>query len=151
MFEHLFARQRRSTLIDAAFRDISEMLRRSQEMLDLALAALLDNRSLEVDLDAMDDAVDEGERMVRRSVLEHLAVNPQQDLVASLVLGQHGAGRRTRRRLRPRHRRAGAAGPGDRAADLSPTDCGATPSGCGRCSRSPRRPSPPTSRPRRGR
>ena len=86
MFERLFARQRRSTLIDAAFRDISEMLRQSQAMLDLALAALLDNRPLEVDLNAMDDAVDEGERMVRRSVLEHLAVNPQHDLVASLVL-----------------------------------------------------------------
>ena len=40
MFERLFARQRRSILIDAAFRDISEMLRRSQAMLDLALAAL---------------------------------------------------------------------------------------------------------------
>lgn len=86
MFERLFGLNQRSTLIDASFRDISAMLRRSQEMLDLALGALLDNRPLEVDLDAMDDAVDEGERRVRRSVLEHLSVNPKQDLVASLVL-----------------------------------------------------------------
>jgi Na+/phosphate symporter len=34
----------------------------------------------------MDDSVDEGERMVRRTVLEHLSVNPRQDLVVSLVL-----------------------------------------------------------------
>jgi phosphate uptake regulator len=86
MFERMFGTPGRSTLIDAAFRDISEMLQRSAKMLDLALGALLDNRDLEVDLDTMDDAVDEGERMVRRSVLEHLSVNPQQDLVASLVL-----------------------------------------------------------------
>jgi phosphate uptake regulator len=30
--------------------------------------------------------VDEGERMVRRTVLQHLALQPDQDLVASLVL-----------------------------------------------------------------
>jgi phosphate uptake regulator len=37
-------------------------------------------------MDSLDDTVDQGERMVRRSVLEHLSFNPQQDLVASLVL-----------------------------------------------------------------
>ena len=39
-----------------------------------------------MDLDDMDDVVDEGERMVRRTILEHLSVNPRQDLVASLIL-----------------------------------------------------------------
>lgn len=75
-----------STLIDAAFQDIDEMLVQAALMLDHSLAALLDNAPLEVDLEEMDDSIDEAERMVRRSVLEHLAVNPQQDLVASLVL-----------------------------------------------------------------
>ncbi len=75
-----------SKLIELAFRDVSEMLQQSAKMLDHALATLLDNQPLEVNLDQMDDTVDLGERMVRRTVLEHLAVNPQQDLVASLVL-----------------------------------------------------------------
>jgi len=86
MFERLFGRSARSSLIDAAFRDINEMLDQADKMLDLALVALLDNKPLHVDLDKLDDVVDEGERMVRRSVLEHLAFNPQQDLVTSLVL-----------------------------------------------------------------
>lgn len=86
MFEKLFGRAHRSSLIDAAFRDINEMLDQADHMLDLALVALLDNQPLQVDLDKLDDVVDEGERMVRRSVLEHLAFNPQQDLVTSLVL-----------------------------------------------------------------
>ncbi len=86
MFDRLFRSGARSTLIDAAFRDINEMLDQAEHMLELGLKALLDNRELEVDLDKLDDVVDEGERMVRRSVLEHLAFNPKQDLVTSLVL-----------------------------------------------------------------
>jgi phosphate uptake regulator len=86
MFERLFGTGKPSILLEAAFRDITTMLQQSSRMLDHALAVLLDNEELEVDLDKLDDVVDEGERMVRRSVLEHLTVNPSQDLVASLIL-----------------------------------------------------------------
>ena len=86
MFEGLFRPAQRSPLIDAAVRDINEMLDQAERMLELALSARLDNQILEEDLDELDDVVDEGERMVRRSVLEHLSFNPRQDLVASLVL-----------------------------------------------------------------
>lgn len=86
MFEGLFRPESRSKLIDAAFEDVSIMLQQSARMMDLALRALLDNEPLDADLDDLDDVVDEGERMVRRTVLQHLAVNPDQDLVASLIL-----------------------------------------------------------------
>ncbi len=86
MLKGLFGPGDKSTLVEAAFRDVSTMLQQSARMLDHALAALLDNAPLEVDLEDMDDIVDEGERMVRRTVLEHLSVNPRQELVASLVL-----------------------------------------------------------------
>jgi phosphate uptake regulator len=86
MFERLFRPATRSSLIDSAFRDIGQMLDQAQRMLDLALAALLEGKPLLVDLDELDDVVDEGERMVRRSVLEHLSFDPSRDLVASLVL-----------------------------------------------------------------
>ena len=86
MFQQLFGSGKRSTLVEAAFEDVSTMLRQSAKMLDHSLAALLGNQKLEVDLDHMDDVVDEGERMVRRTILEHLSVNPRQDLVASLIL-----------------------------------------------------------------
>ncbi len=86
MLKGIFGGGQRSLLIDSAFGDVSAMLRQSAKMLDLALSALLDNQPLDADLDELDDPVDEGERMVRRSVLEHLSFNPKQDLVASLVL-----------------------------------------------------------------
>lgn len=86
MFERLFGAGKQSKLVEAAFRDITTMLEQSARMLDLSVTALLGNEKIDVDLDKMDDVVDESERMVRRSVLQHLSINPSQDLVASLVL-----------------------------------------------------------------
>jgi phosphate uptake regulator len=86
MFERLFGTGKTSALVEASFRDITTMLQQSARMLDHSLAALLNHEELRVDLEDMDDVVDEGERMVRRSILQHLSVSPQQDLVASLVL-----------------------------------------------------------------
>lgn len=86
MFERLFRPAARSPLIESAFRDMAIMLDQAERMLGLALSALLEGRALEVDLDVLDDVVDEGERSVRRSVLEHLSFDPSRDLVASLVL-----------------------------------------------------------------
>jgi len=86
MLKELFGSSESSTLLESAFNDVTKMLHQSATMFDHATAALLDNQELEVDLRAMDDVVDDGERMVRRTVLEHMTVNPKQDLVASLIL-----------------------------------------------------------------
>lgn len=86
MFRRLLGSDVSSKLVDEGFAQIADMLRRSKEMLDHSLAALLDAQPLTVDLEQLDDAVDEGERTIRRTVLEHLAVNPQHELVASLLL-----------------------------------------------------------------
>ncbi len=86
MLKQIFGAGKSSTLVETAFADVSTMLQQSAKMLDHALAAMLDNQPLEVDLREMDDVVDDGERMVRRTVLQHLTVAPEQDLVASLIL-----------------------------------------------------------------
>jgi phosphate transport system protein len=86
MFRRLFGPDVHSSLIDSAFKDVSSMLAQSARMFDLAVEALLENKPLSANLERMDDSVDEGERMVRRTVLQHLSVNPKHDLVASLVL-----------------------------------------------------------------
>jgi Na+/phosphate symporter len=85
-FRQLFNPIAPSPLVQSAFADVSGMLQQSSQMLDHALEVLLDNAPLSLDLENMDDMVDEAERRVRRTILQHLAVNPQQDLVASLVL-----------------------------------------------------------------
>jgi phosphate uptake regulator len=86
MLKRLFGTEEKPPLLEAAFDDVSTMLQQAGRMLDYSLAALLENAELEVDLETMDDVVDEGERMVRRTILQHLSVNPQQDLTASLIL-----------------------------------------------------------------
>lgn len=86
MFKDLFGGDTSSGLVQAAFRDFSNMLEQSGKMLDLSLAALFQGRTPERDLDEMDDVIDEGERMIRRTVLEHLSIDPGRDLTASLVL-----------------------------------------------------------------
>ncbi|HVS16693.1 MAG TPA: PhoU domain-containing protein [Thermoanaerobaculia bacterium] len=86
MFKNLFGSDTPSPLLQAAYDDVTRMLQQSAKMLGLASRRLLDNEEIDVDLDQLDDDVDEGERMVRRTVLQHLAVQPDQDLVASLVL-----------------------------------------------------------------
>lgn len=86
MLKRLFGTSTQSSLVESAFQQFSDMLKRASEMHDLAMTALLDNTELEVDLDQMDDAIDEGEASIRRAVLEHLSLNPSKDLVASLVL-----------------------------------------------------------------
>lgn len=85
MFQQLFGGDR-SALVDAAFADVSRMLHLSSQMLDHSLEVLFENQPVSMDLDDMDDVVDAAERSVRRTILQHLAVNPRQDLVASLVL-----------------------------------------------------------------
>ncbi len=86
MLKRLFGASTQSTLVDSAFREFTGMLERAAEMHDLAIAAVLDNTPLEVDLDEMDDQIDEAEATIRRAVLEHLSLSPEKDLVASLVL-----------------------------------------------------------------
>lgn len=86
MFKRLFGARAQSTLIDEGFETISGMLTHAAEMYDIAIEMLLDNRPADVDLDALDDRIDDGERQVRRTVLQHLAVDPRHDLVASLIL-----------------------------------------------------------------
>lgn len=86
MFQRLFGTTQPSTLVESAFQDVSRMLLQSAAMYDLACAAVLENKPLTVDLDALDDVVDDSERMVRRTVLEHLTLSPQKDLVPSLIL-----------------------------------------------------------------
>lgn len=85
-FTQLFNPVAPSSLVTSAFADVSGMLQQSSRMLDHALEVLLDNKPLSLNLEDMDDMVDDAERRVRRTILQHLAVNPQQDLVASLVL-----------------------------------------------------------------
>lgn len=73
-------------LITDALQEVDAMLETSGEMLEAALACLLDNEALEVDLSERDEVVNESEQEVRRLVLEHLAIDPERERIQSLIL-----------------------------------------------------------------
>ena len=49
-------------------------------------ACVLDNEILDIDLSALDEQINQGEMSLRRSVLEHLTIDPKRELVFSLKL-----------------------------------------------------------------
>ncbi|GAB5536391.1 MAG: hypothetical protein Rubg2KO_26400 [Rubricoccaceae bacterium] len=73
-------------LIDRSTERMAAMLATSETMFEAATSCLLDNRTLDLDLKALDDTVNDGEREIRRAVLEHMAVNPAEDLSHGLLL-----------------------------------------------------------------
>ena len=76
----------RPPLIQQAVSDLAAMLDTSAEMFAAASACLLDNEPLTSDLAALDAQVNDGEQAVRRAVLEHIAVAPQNETSFSLLL-----------------------------------------------------------------
>ncbi|MEO0081563.1 MAG: PhoU domain-containing protein [candidate division WOR-3 bacterium] len=77
---------KKTTLLDKASEECVEMLRTGQRMFEYSLRVLLDSGCETDDIYAMDRSLNQGEISVRRMIVEHLAVNPEQDAVAALFL-----------------------------------------------------------------
>lgn len=73
-------------LVDQAFDNVQVMLETGHRMFAASSAHLLDNEILEVDLHDLDKEINKRERGLRRALLEHLNVNPTQELIFSLKL-----------------------------------------------------------------
>lgn len=73
-------------LIAQSVNDLVAMLDRAADMFVAATSHLLDNEALTVDLRAMDEDINTRERLIRKAVLEHVAVNPQLELSFSLLM-----------------------------------------------------------------
>ncbi len=87
MFRGLLDRKRRTLLLSQSIQDVYSMLENESQMFDVACNFLLHGRETPgVNIHKRDEDINAGERMVRRAVLEHLAINPSQDLPGSLVL-----------------------------------------------------------------
>ena len=76
----------RPALIEQSMQAMVGMLETSERMFDAATSCLLDNEPLTVDLSAMDGEVNRAEEAVRRKVLEHLVVDPRDELTLSLIM-----------------------------------------------------------------
>lgn len=76
----------RPALIDLSVRQLLTMLDTASDMFGSATALLLDNEPLTLDLSERDQGINASESAIRRSVLEHVSVAPQEELSFSLIL-----------------------------------------------------------------
>jgi len=77
---------KKTTLLSEATQTCEEMLELGHRMFQYSLRVLLDNEKEVEDIYALDRQMNHCEISVRRRVIEHLAVNPTQDVVAALFL-----------------------------------------------------------------
>jgi phosphate transport system protein len=86
MLSKLLAGWKKDSLIEAALADTVSMLKTSQKLFASVSDLFLKGVPVTYDIYAVDKEINRGEIAVRRKVLEHLAINPSEDLVFSLVL-----------------------------------------------------------------
>ena len=76
----------RPPLVEQSLDDMGAMLDTAAEMFAAATAYLLDNAPLTVDLSARDEDINAREQRVRRAVLEHMTIDPRDELALSLLI-----------------------------------------------------------------
>lgn len=81
-----FLTDSRPALVEQSLQDLATMLETAESMFASATDYLLDNEALSVDLSAEDEKVNKGEQAIRRAVLEHIAVDPRDELTLSLLM-----------------------------------------------------------------
>ena len=86
MMKGLWGDKKPSGLVYDALEETCRMLALEERMFHAACDALLAGQEPAEDVVHEDEDIDVGERMVRRMVFEHLTMNPDQDLPASLAL-----------------------------------------------------------------
>ncbi len=86
MFKKIFGVWNRESLLKEAMETAYKMLDEDREMFRSAVRFVLFGEKSPVDPRQKDKEVNRYEIDIRRKILEHLAINPKQDVTASLVL-----------------------------------------------------------------
>ena len=86
MFRELMNLWKKGGLLSEAFDDANEMLARVSEIFVAMTDWLVDGKTSELDAHKQDKQINVMEQEIRRKVLKHLSVNPQQEVAASLTL-----------------------------------------------------------------
>ncbi len=86
MLKALMAMWSAENPLTTAYAEADKMLAISKELFDKAVAFALDGVKPDIDLHATDKKVNKLHQSIRKRLLEHLSVNPKQDMVAALML-----------------------------------------------------------------
>lgn len=86
MFENIIKSRKRTALLYDAIEEVIAMIERAEHIFSIAWESILSGESTTIDVKQEDQNINLGERLVRRYILQHLALNPDQDLPTSLAL-----------------------------------------------------------------
>ena len=86
MFKKLMEIMRKGDLVEQAIEETAVMFSNAKKVYEEAIAALKENREPKFDIYAVDREINDSEKSIRRKLLENMAINPRQDIVASLVV-----------------------------------------------------------------
>lgn len=86
MFKKLFSWWKEDILLKSALEESALALEKAGEMFSFAIAVLFDGESDANCIYEMDKEVNDLQIDVRKKILQHLTINPEQDVTASLVL-----------------------------------------------------------------
>jgi len=86
MFREILALWSKADLLQQSFKIAGEMLEITNEMYAEVIQSTIGHEQQRFDVHKRDKELNVMEKEIRRKVLEHLAISPSQDVVASLVL-----------------------------------------------------------------
>jgi len=87
MFKNIFAIWTREGLLNQALKCTERMFKLASNNFDIATEELIENLDVKrANIYLIDQKINDCEKEVRRKVLEHLTINPRQDLSSSLIL-----------------------------------------------------------------
>ena len=87
MFEKLFDLWHREDLLQQALKDALEMMKLAKTIFEKSVEAFLYDKSSDPqEIYDMDKHINHYEIKIRRKILEHLTISPEQDITAALVL-----------------------------------------------------------------
>lgn len=86
MFKKLMSILRKGDLVDQAVQDANKMMELAESIYNEAIHSLFEKRKAGFDIYKADRQINNLEKNVRRILLENIAYNPRQDIVASLIL-----------------------------------------------------------------
>jgi len=85
MFKDIFGMWKKRGLMGQALKNLEEMFKESRSMFEKSTKALFNNDKIDVDIYKADKNLNRLEIETRRKILEHLSINPQQDIIASFI------------------------------------------------------------------
>ncbi len=86
MFKNLLGSGKKASLLEDAVAETCRMIIQDGRMFEAAFNALFKGQTPELNVIDRDEDIDLGERLVRRLVFQHMMMNPEQDLPASMAL-----------------------------------------------------------------